>query len=385
MATTGSQAARVSSVRVDGAHTLPQSSAADEDNMHLADVTSVWHPPLPTVGTHQYSHPMAITAAALGFVTFVIVAACVTMSLRCQSQSQRRRSSKSQAEIVNCDAATAKHPSPFGRPQISDDGLQGRAGDVFLVRLKFLCASTVLNSIPVLFGIVVYNLSNSLAIELDTVSALTDILALLVNIAVEMVKRKAPSERLVLFLDLMGAAISLTLLVAVGVYGAVQAIHRGEQPTAWESRVHHLGYMLAYNLVTISCDGLTLSSWFLMKGRMMVSGDDATQDQLNTFSSLMHACVNLVQDLSVTVTIVFIAILSSLSDRTVKTADTVAGDIVGSILVCLCILASAAFMLRESLPVVRAYREMDAENEPLSEPRSPYCPSEQEPESEEAP
>mmetsp|Transcript_41987 Transcript_41987/g.96417 ORF Transcript_41987/g.96417 Transcript_41987/m.96417 type:complete len:416 (-) Transcript_41987:31-1278(-) len=385
--------------RVDDAHNedsqyraqLLGRAAADsiaEEASHMP--STLLRPRFSAVMDHQFSHSMALALTTIGVVAFCATGAFLIPLMRNTQSAEQDALHTKRADVKEHGAPR----SPFGEPRRDvvdlgiSAGISSSAGHaVFLVRVQFLTASLALNLIPVTVGLAVYKLSNSLVVELDAVTALTDVFALLVNIAVECSKRKATAARQILCLDLTGAGISLLLLVTIAVYGVMQAIDRYSKPTASGSDVHHLGYMCCYNMLAVACDGLTLVIWFCMRHGMSVAGEESTRDQLNTFSSLMHSCVNMVQDVSVTTAILCIWYVSTRSgeSRKLQQLDTVAGDVFGSALVCFCVLISAAFMLRESVSVVQKFWSLQAAEDSGCEPRSPSAYSHDEPESEAAP
>jgi len=218
-------------------------------------------------------------------------------------------------------------------------------------RVEFLATNFTILLINAMAGRVVYHQTNSLTMEIDFVTFGIDLLALSINIAVEISKRKMEKSQNIFIVDLIGCFISLTFLIVVAVWGLIQSLKRerdAERGTTSEDQVDHVGTMFIYSLFSLALSAVTMSVFWLRKDVMYPDGF-GEEDRLNTVSSMAHTIVDFCGTLAVFGTsTIMIHEESQGGARWRKFQDVVQADVYGSMLICLVTFVTCGVLLREA-------------------------------------
>lgn len=225
--------------------------------------------------------------------------------------------------------------------------------DVFNARMQFLFTALVSSLLAALCGMAVFYQTNSLTVQIDTFSAGADFLSVLCNILIEVAKASTHGEQRILALDLVGACLSLLMLLGVAVFGVIHAKMRSDTPYSLESHVGSFKPMLAYNFVTLASGIVTLSVWYKLSSRMNRSQGNH-QDWMNVLSGLVHILVDFVGNMVLICTTCWLLYVSSKpEDHWTRTPQLVRGDVFGSLLLCVCVTTSAVIMIVQSIETLR--------------------------------
>lgn len=230
---------------------------------------------------------------------------------------------------------------------------------------KMRCAFLLYNLFGVflisLAGILVYQYTNSLAIKLDFLGSSCDMVAVIINLAMEGLKMWMNDARTVLTLDLSGCLLSLATLAAVSILGMVDASMRVQAQPEELNHVDNLDVMVIYSGFTVLVSLTTLGFFAFLKDSMIPpDSGKGVKDQLNMLSSLVHAVVGCVNDCAVFGTSVYLRFGSfKARSREEKAVCKMRIDVYGAMIVCGCIIASSMFLFRDAYYTMHELREMD--------------------------
>eukprot|EP00929_Paragymnodinium_shiwhaense_P013957 TRINITY_DN121811_c0_g1_i1.p1 TRINITY_DN121811_c0_g1~~TRINITY_DN121811_c0_g1_i1.p1 ORF type:complete len:412 (+),score=72.55 TRINITY_DN121811_c0_g1_i1:132-1367(+) len=263
------------------------------------------------------------------------------------------------SDASGSDGEATTRSSTGGCASMSEENSDQAEAARFQARMRFFFVTLVATCVPMLFGIIVYPETNSLTVEMDTINALLDLVSVLLNMGVEVFKHRATDKTIILKLDMLGCGSSLMLLVSAGIFGLMRAVPRAEVPTAPASHVGHFGLMVAYNLVGLLCGAMTSLFWLLTHHEMEEARSaDGRGDELNVLSSLMHLLVALAMDVTVFLTSMWMMYVTQKGEVGGKLdVDAAEGDVVGSVVLCTCILLSAAILVKESIQTHNSLQE----------------------------
>jgi len=236
-----------------------------------------------------------------------------------------------------------------------------------MARLTYLSFNLAFILLNLLGGYYVYESTKSLTIEVDFMSFGCEVLAVLINIIIEMVKRRQMQPKSVLILDLIGGMSSLALLIAVGMFGVFAAISTEEQLE--ENRgpppAQHLTQMLKFSTFSLTLSVVNLSIFGSLKDRMLPA-DGEVHDQLNLMSNLAHSLVDFVTNFAVLGTSFWLKYGVKEDNWMEMRKHKVWVDVFGSFMVCACILVSILWLMRDVFHCVSWIRELEAEEAGLS-------------------
>lgn len=234
-------------------------------------------------------------------------------------------------------------------------------------RIEFLAVNFTILLINAMAGRVVYHQTNSLTMEIDFVTFGIDLFALLINIFVELSKRKAASERSIFILDLVGCFISLSLLIVVAVWGVMESVKRGEVDEAGkvspEDKVDHISTMFMYSCFSLALSAVTMGVFWLRRHVMYPDGF-GQEDRLNTVSSIAHTFVDLWGTLAVFGTsLTMMREESQGGVRWNKFQDLAQADTYGSALICFVTFMCSVFLIREAIKETKTFLSLEEEEE----------------------
>jgi len=136
-----------------------------------------------------------------------------------------------------------------------------------MARLTYLSFNLSFILLNLLGGYYVYESTKSLTIEVDFMSFGCEVLAVLINITIEVVKRRSIKPRSILVLDLVGGVASLALLVVVGAFGVISAM--ATEVELQENRspppASHLNQMLKFSTFSLTLSVINLSIFGRLK------------------------------------------------------------------------------------------------------------------------
>jgi len=202
----------------------------------------------------------------------------------------------------------------------------------------------------VVMGVIVIRLTNSLAVKLDFSGVACSFIASLVNIAVECAKVRVASRSVIVALDIAGCALSLVLLMGVGVSGVAVAVGRERHSMSFPARLQNPALMLIYSSVDILAN-TTMLVWFVCTKDQLEASITHHVDMLNVNSCLAHNLADVVGGVvlfgtSLWVYVAYPADLRSGAEWP-KMAMVSQVDTGGTFLVCVCIFASVCLLVRD--------------------------------------
>lgn len=235
---------------------------------------------------------------------------------------------------------------------------------VVKARLLYLALNLMLIILCILCAIVVFGLTHSLTIELDSITLVCDALAVLINMVVELMKRRTTDIRSVLIFDLVGCLASLALLVGVAIFGLYDAVGREADSDSGKivPRVRHLNLMIIYSSFSLLTTVLTLTAFQYWYDDMLPQ-NGCVHDRLNLHSSLAHTVVDFITSAVVVGTSIF-QVWTAQEDKVShqpafeEAKDRVRVDVIGSFGVVACILVCVAVLVKEVQASMRHIREL---------------------------
>jgi len=256
----------------------------------------------------------------------------------------------------------------------SDGCTGGSSGEVeqvtFTSRLTYLSINFFFIVLNLGFGYVVYESTKSLTVEVDFLSFACEVLAVLINIVIEVVKRRALHARKVMILDLVGGLSSLALLVVVGFFGVYSAVSTSAHLAkgAGSAPAVNTEEILEYSSFSLGLSVLNLGSFLYLKAKMLPQNGDVN-DQLNIMSNLAHSIVDFVTNFAVLGTSLWLQFGVKEANWFEMRKNKVWVDVFGSFMVCACILVSIVWLLRDILQAAVRIREMPSAAEDCFEKR----------------
>lgn len=236
--------------------------------------------------------------------------------------------------------------------------------EVSNTRLTYLAFNMTFIVFDLVVGYFVYQQTRSLTMEVDFLGFSCEIMALTINIAIELVKRTAPKMKTVMVLDLVGGLSSLALLVAIGFFGLYNTIAtaHGLENGSIELPATHLKDMVEYSIVSLmlSVVNLSMFQWFKEK---MLPADGDMRDQLNMLSNLAHSVVDFVTNFTVFGTSLWLRYGVRQESWSKMRKFKVMIDVFGSFMVCACILVSVCWLLRDIFHCIAQIRTLSADEE----------------------
>lgn len=229
------------------------------------------------------------------------------------------------------------------------------AASVATIRIQFLCLNAVLLFLCILIGMIIYQTTESLTVELDLVGFGCDTLALLLNITIEFAKIWVHNPRYILIMDLAGFVLSLALLIGVALFGLAQSVRSYRSESAVRQAVHvsRLDAMVCYAMFTLIVNVVVISLFMYLKELMLPPSKSGARDQLNVQSSVAHACAGYVSSFVVLGTSIFLMFCVPHDVPMLEKArQKVHIDVWGSVAVCLCICVSIIYVFREAMHTV---------------------------------
>jgi len=237
-------------------------------------------------------------------------------------------------------------------------------GEVLQTRLTYLAFNLAFVVFDIVVGYLVYQQTRSLTMEVDVLGFSCEILAVTVNIIIELVKQQAPNLKKVMMLDLIGGLSSLALLVVIGFFGVYNTIAkaRGLENGSIEMPATHLKDMVEYSMVSLLLSAINLSifQWFKAK---MLPAEGYLPDQLNMLSNLAHSIVDFVTNFTVLGTSLWLRFGVRQESWSKMRKFKVMIDVFGSFMVCACILVSICWLLRDILHCIARIRELSVREE----------------------
>lgn len=270
-------------------------------------------------------------------------------------------------------AKKVEEPSPEVHEMMMADGgtgaatifLRGIVADVTVkARLVFLFSNLMLMILSLLYGYWVWEDTQSLTIEVDLLSLGCTMTAIMINIAVEVVKPRLGSTRGVVIADLVGGLLSLTLLIVVGVMGVMDAMQASEDLKEHKaSPTRHLEKLLRYGAFAL-CLSIANLSIFASLHNLLLPKDGDVHDQLNVLSNLAHSCIDFISNFAVFGASVWLQYGVPSKEMTWREMreNRMWVDIFGSFMIVACILISVCILSREiahSIAWVRANPERE--------------------------
>lgn len=231
-----------------------------------------------------------------------------------------------------------------------------------MARLTYLSFNLSFIMLNLLAGYYVYETTKSLTLEVDLLAFGCEVLAVSINIAIEVAKRKSMRPRSIMVLDLVGGLASLSLLIVVGVFGVWSAISTTEELNDNKRRspepASHLSQMLQFSTFSLCLSVLNLSIFAKLQEKMLPADGDV-HDQLNLLSNLAHSLVDFVTNFAVLGTSLWLKYGIAPDTWLEMRKHKVLVDVFGSFIVCACILVSIVWLLRDVLNCVRWIRELE--------------------------
>jgi len=181
-------------------------------------------------------------------------------------------------------------------------------------RLVYLGWNLFSQIICLVAGILVYQATNSLTVQLNFLGNLCNAVAVLINISAEVVKTQSTSVRTILVVDLTGCALSLMLLLGVATLGIVEAVIRTTGVDE-QTQLAHKSEMLLYGSSALALGFVDLGLFLLLKNRMLPQKDQM-HDNLNMLSCLLHVIADQFGDFIVVVTSVCLRLATNLEGDT---------------------------------------------------------------------
>lgn len=258
-------------------------------------------------------------------------------------------------------AASSTDGNNDGHTDGSTDGSHLVPRQVFAARLVYLSFNCFFIVLNFLMAYAVYTRTNSLTMRVDFLSFGCEVLAVIINICIELVKRSAPSHKTVLTFDLVGGLSSLQLLAAVGLYGLYNAVATTKDLVGGynEPPAGHLEEMVEYSAFSLCLSVLNLSLFAWLKGRMLPEGGDV-RDQLNLLSNLAHSVVDFITNFAVLGTSLWLHYVVEQDQRFEMRRHKVVVDVFGSFTVCAVIFVSICWLLRDVARCLQWIRETQA-------------------------
>lgn len=231
-----------------------------------------------------------------------------------------------------------------------------------MARLTYFSFNLTFILLNLLGGYYVYESTKSLTIEVDFMSFGCEVLAVLINIIIEVVKRRQKSPKSVLWLDLLGGLSSLALLIAVGMFGVIAAVYTEEalEDNKAPPAASHLNQMVKFSTFSLTLSVINLSIFGSLKDQMLPHGG-AVHDQLNLMSNLAHSLVDFVTNFAVLGTSLWLKYGVKEESWMEMRKHKVWVDVFGSFMVCACILVSILWLMRDVFHCVSWIRELEAE------------------------
>lgn len=232
---------------------------------------------------------------------------------------------------------------------------------VVLARLTYLSFNLSFIILNLLAGYYVYETTKSLTLEVDLLAFGCEVLAVTINIAIEVAKRKSMRPRSIMVLDLVGGLASLSLLIVVGLFGVFNAISTTEELNDVKRRspepASHLSQMLQFSTFSLCLSVLNLSIFARLREKMLPDDGDV-HDQLNLLSNLAHSLVDFVTNFAVLGTSLWLKYGIGPDTWLEMRKHKVLVDVFGSFIVCACILVSIVWLLRDVVNCVRWIHEL---------------------------
>lgn len=254
------------------------------------------------------------------------------------------------------------------RSSLSEQGRLVVVPDAKWTRVKYMLFNLFCILSNLLVGIIVYNLTKALTIELDFIALTCDALGVVINIGVEVLKATGEDLRSILMLDFVGCLLSLSLLVGVAIYGAIDASTHGSRVEQGETHVEHLSYMLAYSSFSMVLSALSISVFVYSKDRIAPSHGNI-HDQLNMLSNFTHSIIGGVTSFAVLVTSLWLAREEEIvkrhwwwSIRMINEKESYI-DVVGSCMVLLTIGFAVVYLGRDALQSYRVLKSLSEAKE----------------------
>lgn len=236
---------------------------------------------------------------------------------------------------------------------------------IVLARLIYLSFNLVFILLNLLCGYFVYETTKSLTIEVDFLSFGCEVLAVIINILIEVWKRKSVHPRSIMVLDLVGGLSSISLLICIGLFGLYSAINATEELNdnrSFPQPAGHLDKMLQFSTFSL-CLSVTNLGIFATLKEQMLPVDGNVHDQLNVLSNLAHSVVDFVTNFAVLGTSLWLQFGINEESYLAMRKHKVWVDVFGSFMVCACILVSVCWLLRDVLYCIFWIRQMAADEE----------------------
>jgi len=234
----------------------------------------------------------------------------------------------------------------------------------FTSRIAYLSLNFSFIVANLILGFMVYESTKSLTVEVDFLSFGCEVLAVIINIAIEVVKRQSPRLRTIMKLDLVGGISSLALLFMVGVFGVWSAIATSARLAEGGSSTpaSNPGEILQFSSFSLCLSVVNLSVFVYLKGQMLPEDGDVN-DQLNILSNLAHSLVDFVTNFAVLGTSLWLQYGVPEENWFEMRKHKVWVDVFGSFMVCACILVSICWLMRDVFRCAACIQAMPSEEE----------------------
>lgn len=229
-------------------------------------------------------------------------------------------------------------------------------------RLVYLSFNAIFIVQDFVLGFLVFRATRSLTIEVDFLSFGCELVAVGINLTVELVKTRVSSPRTVVQLDLAGGILSLALLLCVGLVGlynaaaTVEELEEGHPTTP----ARHLGVMIHYSAFSLGLSAVNLAIFGGLKAQLLPENGEA-HDRLNLLANLAHSLVDAASSFAVFATSLWLRFGVEPSGWIELHETRVWIDILGSVMVCFCIVLSIIWLLEDIRQAYQLSRALPAE------------------------
>jgi len=214
-------------------------------------------------------------------------------------------------------------------------------------RLTYLTSNLILMLLSVLYGYWVWEDTQSLTIEVDLLSLSCTLVAVIINIVVEVVKPQLVTVRSVVMADVAGGLGALVMLVCVGVVGVIDAMQATEDLAEHHAHpTRHLEKLVRYGAFAL-CLSLANLAIFVSLYNLVLPKEGDVHDQLNILSNLAHSLIDFISNFAVFGTAMWLQYGIPNSTWEEMWQHKMWVDVFGSFMISACILISIAVMFRE--------------------------------------